>query len=119
MSEKNPDVKETPVTITEVKDILEKLKKKSQDQELNYTQDVTLKYAQKFARLPTKKAKKLVKELMKKPYSLDIGTATQLANILPKTVDELSLFFTKATVGLNDDNLKGMIDLIISYVSTE
>ena len=119
VSEENPNLKETPVTVTEVKDILEKLRKKPADQELNYTQDVTLKYAQKFARLSSTKAKKLVKSLMKKPFSLDQLIATQIANILPKTVEELSLFFAKGSFEISDEDRKRMIDLIISYTSTE
>jgi DNA-directed RNA polymerase subunit F len=119
VSGENPNSKETPVTIAEVKDILEKLKKKTADHELNYTQDVTLKYAQKFARLPAKKGKKLVKTLTKKPFNLDLTTATQIANILPKTEEELSLFFARGSYEISEENRKAMIDLIISYTSTE
>jgi DNA-directed RNA polymerase subunit F len=119
VSEEKPNLDETPVTITEVKDILEKLKKKSSDQELNYTQDVTLKYAQKFARLSVKKAKKLVKTLTKKPFSLDPATATQITNILPKSQEELSLFFARGSFEITEENRKALIDLIISYTSTE
>ena len=119
VSEESPNLNETPVTVTEVKEILEKLKKKAANQELNYTQDVTLKYAQKFARLSPAKAKKLVKSLLKKPFSLDQVTATQIANILPKTVEELSLFFAKGSFEVSEENRKGMIDLIISYTSLE
>ncbi|MHA2060481.1 MAG: hypothetical protein ACW976_06865 [Candidatus Ranarchaeia archaeon] len=119
MPEESPKLNETPVTITEVKDILEKLKKKTANQELNYTQDVTLKYAQKFARLPATKAKKLTKSLTKKPFTLDLATATQIANILPKTEEELSLFFAKGSYEITPENRKAMVDLIISYTSTE
>ncbi|MHA1917433.1 MAG: hypothetical protein ACTSUV_03875 [Candidatus Ranarchaeia archaeon] len=109
-------IKEKPMTISEVKDTLEKMKKK-QTEELNYTQEVTLKYAQRFAKLDIKKSKKLLADLTKKPWSIEPEIAVQIVNILPKSIQELKVFFDKKIAGFPDNEYEKIVKHIKTFIT--
>ncbi len=82
-------IKETPLTLAEVKNILQKREKEG---ELSYVQRVTLDYVSKMTSLTVQQARNLVKELIK--LGVSENTAIQIANALPEYKEELSVFLT-------------------------
>ncbi len=82
-------IKETPLTLAEVKNILQKREKEG---ELSYVQRVTLDYVNKITGLTVQRARSLVKELVK--IGVNENTAIQIANALPEYKEELSVFLT-------------------------
>lgn len=82
-------IKETPLTLAEVRNILQKREKEG---ELSYVQRVTLDYVNKMTGLTVQQARSLVKELVK--IGVGENTAIQIANALPEYKEELSVFLT-------------------------
>jgi len=78
-----------PIPTSEAKRILERTK----EEELGEFQRRTLDYASKFTKTPSGKVEKLVKELVDK-YSLDRKEAIQIANCMPRSLEELRSILT-------------------------
>lgn len=103
-------IKETLLTLPEVKQLLEERAK----EELNYMQRITLDYASKFSKLSVEEARQLVNELISK-FDLKMETTVQITNILPDTVHELRVLLTTESKTFTSDELKRMIEVIKKY----
>ena len=79
---------EKPITISSVKKILEE----RGETELDQFQRRTLDFVQKFAKLDANKAEELVGKLTEK-FGVDTKEAVQIVNSMPKSVEELRVFF--------------------------
>lgn len=78
---------EKPVTLTEVKSILE-----ARGENLDQFQRRTLDYASKFAKVEPDKVNQFTDELIKK-YDIERETAVQIVNCMPSSIEELRTFF--------------------------
>lgn len=103
-------IKETLLTLPEVKQLLEERAK----EELNYMQRITLDYASKFSKLSVEEARQLVNELISK-FDLKMETTVQITNILPDTVHELRVLLTTESKTFTSDELKRMMEVIKKY----
>jgi DNA-directed RNA polymerase subunit F len=81
-------VAEKPITIAEVRKLLEK----KGEGELDQFQRITLDYAKKFEKVEEKKVEELINKLVEK-LGIDRGEAVQIVNAMPKSVEELRPFF--------------------------
>ena len=79
--------KKQPITISEVKEIMEKGDPESMDQIQRWTFD----YASKFAKIDAKAAKKIKQQLVK-DCGITEEEAVEVVNILPTTEAELRAF---------------------------
>jgi DNA-directed RNA polymerase subunit F len=79
--------KSQPISLAEVKDILEKEDVEKMDQIQRWTYD----YVTKFAKVDAKSAKKIRQEL-KKECGLTEDEATEIVNIMPSSLAELRAF---------------------------
>lgn len=79
---------EKPITVTEVKKILERIG----EAELDQFQRRTLDYAQKFGVVKEDKAEELTTKLIEK-FGVESREAVQIVNSMPKSVEELRTFF--------------------------
>lgn len=80
-----------PITIVEVKKILEE---RGEDQ-LDQFQRITLDYVKKFSKIDEKKSEELISRLTEK-FGIDRVEAVQIANCMPKSIEELRPFFATA-----------------------
>ena len=106
------DEKEKLISLAEVKKILTSVEKERT--ELHYEQRIALEHANKFARLSVTKTNQLIKDLQK----IDIigpHHAYKLADILPKTADDVKTIFAKERMTLKDDVIKQIIVSIQKY----
>ncbi len=104
-------LKREEATISTVKEFLEKLRERA---ELSPMQRVTLDYASKLAKLPREKAEALIDRLMEE-FKLSRFTAVQIANILPKTIEELrTLLVIEGRIFLTSE-LGKMLNVIREY----
>lgn len=87
------------VTLAEVKEMLEDAKK---ERELNYDQSRALEHCLKFSKLDAKKAKKLVEDLVK--LEIEERIAVKIADICPKTEDEVTAIFAKEHAQFKEPN---------------
>jgi len=79
--------KKQPVSVSEVKEILEKVDLENMDQIQRWTHD----YVSKFVKIDPKQAKKMKHELVKE-CDLTEEEAVEIVNILPTTLAELRSF---------------------------
>jgi len=79
--------KKQPVSVSEVKEILEKVDLEKMDQIQRWTHD----YVSKFVKIDLKQAKKMKQELVKE-CDLTEEEAVEIVNILPTTLAELRSF---------------------------
>jgi len=101
-----------PVSLTEVKNILKKVSKERE--EMLYEQKIALEHAQRFAKLPLKKVQDMIKELEKLDF-LQEKHAYKVADILPKTVDDVKTLFAKERLSIGENEIKKVLDIVAKY----
>ena len=100
------------VSLAEVKRILTNVE--SEREELQYEQRIALEHANKFAKLPVTKTKQLIKELENIDI-IDTHHAYKIADIIPKTADDVKTIFAKERITLKDNNIKDILDTVLKY----
>ena len=105
---------ETPLNLVEVKEELEKIKKR--DKEPNFRVTKTYEYLEHFAKLGPQKAKELFEKLTKLnvPRLRDMHL-NKIIDTMPLTVNELKVILQGYALSISNENLKKMADLIASY----
>jgi len=106
------DDKARPVSLSEVKNILSKVSKDRE--EMLYEQRIALEHAQTFAKLPVKKTKDMIKELMKLEF-LEQVNAYKIADLLPNTKDDIKTIFAKERITLGEDHIKKILEIVGKY----
>lgn len=101
-------VSERPVTLAEVLELLEGIKK---ERELRYEQRLDYDYAQKFVRMKAEEAAKLVEELVK-TFGLREGAAVQLVDLLPSTQEEVEFLLSKERKKPSPEELPKLLELL-------
>jgi DNA-directed RNA polymerase subunit F len=103
------DVKEVP--LAEVKEILEM----PSDIEAGFEQTKTLDYSKKVAKLEKDKAYELIDELMAAVAKVNRAKAVKLADLMPKTAEEIAPLFAKETFALTEDETAKIIEIVGKY----
>jgi len=107
-------VNEKTVSIPEVKEIMEEVKKKilkiDSDEGMSHFQEITYDYVNKFSKIQPKIALKIINFLVKK-YDIEEIYAINIINIDPQTVPELRMILEKSYTGktLNTDQLQEIL----------
>jgi len=101
-------LKEVPITMSELKGELAKIRKR--DDELNFRANKTDEYLNQFTLLSNAKAKELSNTLEKLniPRLRDIHIA-KIVDVLPLTVDDLKVVLQGYTITINQENLKKIV----------
>lgn len=99
------------VSLSEVKNILEKEAKK---RELSYEQNLALEHAKHFSKISMTKAKQMVDELLQieritEPF------AYKIVDILPMHPEEVRAIFAKERFTLEDKEIKKIIEIVEKY----
>ena len=97
------------VSLAEVKNMLKKISKERK--ELIYEQKIALEHAERFARLSAKQTKDLIAELMKVEHVEEIH-AYKIADILPKTEDDVKAIFAKERYTPNEKEIKTILEIV-------
>lgn len=97
------------LSLAETKNILKKISKERK--ELNYEQKTALEHAEKFAILSAKQTKDLINDLKKLDHVEEIQ-AYKIADILPKTEDDLKAIFAKERYTPNDKEIKNILEVV-------
>lgn len=100
------------LSLAETKNILKKISKERKD--LQYEQKICLEHAEKFAKLSVKQTKELIAELMKLDHIEEIH-AYKMADILPKTEDDIKAIFAKERYTPNDKEVKTILEIVNKY----
>lgn len=99
-----------PATTAEAKKTLERAK----EEELGEFQRRTLDYAGKFSKIAATKAEKFVRELSEK-YQLDRKDAIQIANTMPRSIEELRTILTVKGRIIGGSQLEDILKLVDGY----
>ncbi len=107
-------VEEQAISLTEMKKYLDKIKKR--DEELNFRSGKTEEYLNEFAKLKQKE----YSELMKKIEALSVprlkgNHIIKIADLVPKTVEELKVIMTGFNLTITADNMKKIVGITKDY----
>lgn len=104
-------INQEPISLANVKELIEQKKKEG---ELTYEQNLTLEYCKKFSKLSKRDANALIEELSK-IEKVSRKYAIVLADLLPKTPDEIRLIFSKEHFILSEDEIKTILSVLDKY----
>ncbi|MEM1586920.1 MAG: RNA polymerase Rpb4 family protein [Candidatus Bathyarchaeia archaeon] len=105
-------IKVKPITIPEVKGIIESLGEENMDQ----FQRRTLDYAKKMSYLSPEEARKLLGELMAEG-ALEEEEAVQVVNIMPKSIEELRAILAGGRKIIETQVLEKILSILDKYKS--
>jgi len=100
------------VSLAEVKDIIAE---RQGDAELTQEQKLSLEHAQKFSRLDSKKAKKLIKELTELGFVSEVN-AVKIADIMPSHPDDVRLIFSKERASVEKKDIEKVLSVVEKYL---
>ena len=107
-------LRERPLTIPEVKKVLESLGEDKLDQ----FQRRSLDYASKFSRVEPEKAEVLVKTLVEK-FGLEVEEAIQVVNTMPESIEEIRVFLAGGRKIVEASKLQEILNLLNEYRKKE
>ncbi|HEY6667943.1 MAG TPA: RNA polymerase Rpb4 [Candidatus Nitrosopolaris sp.] len=100
-------IKKEIITLPQVKEILEVVKPDEMDQIQRWTFD----YVGKFAKTDSRKAQKMVKQLIEK-CELKEEEAVEVVNVMPKSLEELRAFTFGWKKLILTDNLEKILSIL-------
>ena len=105
---------EKPVTIYEVKEKLNEIKKR--DKELSFRSKKTEEYINNVVLLKEKKANELMEELSKaKLEKLKIRHIVKIIDVIPKDTDGLKILFTNEPIALKQEEIEQIVQIVKKY----
>uniref|UniRef100_A0A7C3YEY7 DNA-directed RNA polymerase subunit Rpo4 n=1 Tax=Geoglobus ahangari TaxID=113653 RepID=A0A7C3YEY7_9EURY len=105
------------LTISEAKEILENIvKERRKVAEVGFETRKTLQYLRTLSKLPAKKARELVEELLELPFVSEV-IAIKIADILPDIPDEVRLLYAKEGITLSPEEIQTILDIVEKYKS--
>ena len=108
-------IDERPVSIPEVKDIMDNIKEQMEkidaDEGMSHFQEITYNFVNKFVKMETIIAKKIIKFLMDK-HGIEELFAINVVNIDPQSVSELRSILEKSFTGkaLSEEQLEILLE---------
>jgi len=100
-----------PITMAEVKVILEKFAEKH---EFTYEQNLALEHASKFSKIDYEDVQKLTEELMELP-NIKKKHAVRLADLMPKDIADVRLIFAKERIPIKKEDFEKILKIIDKY----
>jgi len=104
-------INEKPVSIVEVKKILEA---KAKEKKLGYEQNNVLEHLRKFCKLSKKNAEQMIENLGKIEKLKDKHIMT-IVNNLPEDLDDLRLLFTNERITISQDDKKKILEIVKKF----
>lgn len=102
---------EKPVSVVEVKKILEA---KAKEKKLGYEQNNVLEHLRKFCKLSGKNAEQMI-EGLRKIEQLKERHIMLIVNNLPEDLDDLRLLFANERANLSQDDKRKILDIVKKF----
>ncbi|HDJ38321.1 MAG TPA: RNA polymerase Rpb4 family protein [Methanosarcinales archaeon] len=99
------------ITIPEAKEILDRVIADRDGEELGYELRKAIRHVNTFAKMDAEKSRALVKNLLELE-KMKPEIANRIADILPRTRDELRSIYAKERFILETDDLDRMLDIV-------
>lgn len=104
-------IKEDLLTLAEVKEVLDNIKlKRADEEELGYELRRAMRHAELFAKGTAEESRRVTEELMKLE-KMTPEIAIKIADIRPKTKDELRAIYAKERFTLSEEELDKILDI--------
>ena len=103
-------IEEKPITVVEAKSILSKLEKERES--LGYEQKITLDFMKAYVQLSEKDVEETKKELKEKLPELKDHHVVMLLNILPETVEDVKILFSKERIELDENKINQILEVL-------
>ncbi|HEX7391789.1 MAG TPA: RNA polymerase Rpb4 family protein [Thermoplasmata archaeon] len=100
------------LSLAEVRDTI--LERQNQG-ELSAEQKLALEHSQKFARLDSKKSRKLVKDLLELGFVSEVN-AIKIADIMPTHADDVRLIFSKERASVEKKDIEKILSVVEKYL---
>ncbi len=110
-------ISEELITLPEVRATLNSIKdeREKAGQELRYEQKRAVEHANKFSKVGAKESRDMVNELLTLE-KMKLEIAIKIANLCPRTKDELRAIYAKERFTLNEAELKAILDIVVKYI---
>lgn len=99
-------------TLAEVKEILVD---RQEERELTPEQKLALEHCQRFARVDSKKAKKLMKDLSELGVVSD-ANAAKICDLMPTHPDDVRVIFAKERTNLDKKDVEKILSIVQKYL---
>ncbi|MEA1906257.1 MAG: RNA polymerase Rpb4 family protein [Euryarchaeota archaeon] len=103
------------LTVSEAKEILDRVKEKRSEEELGYELKKAIRHVDAFAKMDAGKSRDLANNLLNLE-KMKPEIAIRIADILPKTRDELRSIYAKERFVLTAEDLDQMLDMVADSV---
>lgn len=104
-------IESEPIPSSEVKEILEEF---SEENELNYAQNVTLNHLSRFKRYSPEDAKKIYEELQEE-FGLRDKVAAHIVDFVPEDLADLRLLFAKEPTKIDKEDMEKILEKLEQY----
>ncbi len=110
-------LEEKPMTMAELKEELDKIKKNNKEEELSFRASKTQEYLSQFSKYDYGKVKELIEKINKlKVPRLKEEHLVKIIDILPTTVDDLKALLQGYTVTIKSENMKKIVEVVKQFV---
>jgi DNA-directed RNA polymerase subunit F len=101
---------EKPLTVPQVKQLLESMG----EEQLDQFQRRTLDYTAKFSKTTPENAEALVQKLVK-DFELELNEAVEIANCMPESVEEIHVFLGGGKKIIETTKIEAILSLLEEY----
>jgi DNA-directed RNA polymerase subunit F len=110
-------ISEELITLPEVRETLNSIRedREKAGQELRYEQKRAVEHANKFSKIGAKESRDMVNELLTLE-KMKLEIAIKIANLCPRTKDDLRAIYAKERFTLNEAELKAILDIVGKYI---
>ena len=104
-------IESEPIQSVKVKEALEEF---SQENELNYEQNITLNHLSRFKRYSVEDSEKIISELKDK-IGLRHKVAVRIVDLIPQDLSDLRLIFAKEKFPMKKDEMEDVLKILNKY----
>ena len=104
-------IKSEPIPGVEVKEVLDEF---SENNELNYEQNLTLNHLARFKRYSLEDTEEIIEKLQSE-FNLRPKVAVHIVDLVPKDLADLRLIFAKEPMQIDKEEMEKILELLEQY----
>ena len=104
-------IESEPIPGVKVKEVLEEF---SEDNELNYEQNITLNHLARFKRYSVEDSEEIFEKLVN-DFNLRPKVAVHIVDLVPQDLADLRLIFAKEPSKVDNEEMKKILELLEQY----
>ncbi len=105
-------IESEPVSGAEVKEIIEEY---SENNELNYEQNLTINHLARFKRYSVEDSKEIIEKLHEAFPNMKTKVAVHIVDLVPKDLADLRLIFAKEAYQPNKEEMEQILEILEQY----